>query len=509
MPRSTKTNLNKEDYTVPDSSTVLKHGDNIYYIDAQSSQGRFGKCIKAWPAFGPEAQRVKIHWIGQNHSEDCFISVKDPSIRVRRQVAAQLLCEGDDRPAMDQLTAPQAPKQRRATADVSDDELINFADRVCNWGDSEIIDYPVEKEDARKEDRPKHRLRQTATRARATATAEVARAAVAAAGADDADDAMEVDGAGAVGTLETAPGTAPASSVGLLSQSMQAHASCLASATSDASGGSSAVPSSAGASTSQAAEAAMRAATPTVEVATAEAVRAVEVVFDGGTRGTPGKRGWRNPARRGRQRGNIEKKGGFTLHLKSEIRKELGDDAVPRLAGTRQGELPLSLCWEETLHTIFFRLGMATQLGLKRVDFHEMYDPYVYTPDDFVVEWSRARGVMLHDTTSLLCKSPGGREVALAALTGPRLFAVRARITGDAFDAPHVFFFDAERRHLMTNWHTSRVVEFDDDDATSALAARFAIKHLDFAFLHDKRIKIQQLYEASLMTNWPPSPPPP
>ena len=178
---------------------------------------------------------------------------------------------------------------------------------------------------------------------------------------------------------------------------------------------------------------------------------------------------------------------------------ELGDDAVPRLAGTRQGELPLSLCWEETLHTIFFRLGVATRLGLKRVDFHEMYDPYMDTPDDFVVEWSRARGVKLQDATSLLCKSPGGREPALAALTGARLFAVRARIRGDAFDAPHVFFFDAERRHLMTNWHTSRVVEFDDDDATSVQAARLAIKHLDFAFLHDKRIEIQQLYEASLL----------
>ena len=76
---------------------------------------------------------------------------------------------------------------------------------------------------------------------------------------------------------------------------------------------------------------------------------------------------------------------------------------------------------------------------------------------------------------------------------------MRARIRGDAFDAPHVFFFDAERRHLMTNWHTSRVVEFDDDDATSVQAARLAIKHLDFAFLHDKRIEIQQLYEASLL----------
>jgi len=67
--------------------------------------------------------------------------------------------------------------------------------------------------------------------------------------AEGADDAMEVDGAGAVGTLETALemalGTAPASSVGLSSLSMQAHASRLASATSDASGGSSAVPSSA------------------------------------------------------------------------------------------------------------------------------------------------------------------------------------------------------------------------------------------------------------------------
>ena len=69
---------------------------------------------------------------------------------------------------------------------------------------------------------------------------------------------------------------------------------------------------------------------------------------------------------------------------------------------------------------------------------------------------------------------------------------MRARIRGDAFDAPHVFFFDAERRHLMTNWHTSRVVEFDDDDATSVQAARLAIKHLDFAFLQDKRIEIQQ-----------------
>ena len=101
-------------------------------------------------------------------------------------------------------------------------------------------------------------------------------------------------------------------------------------------------------------------------------------------------------------------------------------------------------------------------------------DPYMDTPDDFVVEWSRARGVKLQDATSLLCKSPGGREPALAALTGARLFAVRARIRGDAFDAPHVFFFDAERRHLMTNWHTSRVVEFDDDDATSVQAARLA-----------------------------------
>jgi len=45
----------------------------------------------------------------------------------------------------------------------------------------------------------------------------------------------------------------------------------------------------------------------------------------------------------------------------------LGDDAVPRLAAPRQGELPLSLCWEETLHTIFYRLGMAQRLGLKRV----------------------------------------------------------------------------------------------------------------------------------------------
>ena len=45
----------------------------------------------------------------------------------------------------------------------------------------------------------------------------------------------------------------------------------------------------------------------------------------------------------------------------------------------------------------------------------------------------------------------------------------------------------------MTNWHTSRVVEFDDDDdATSVQAARLAIKHLDFAFLQDKRIEIQQ-----------------
>ena len=45
----------------------------------------------------------------------------------------------------------------------------------------------------------------------------------------------------------------------------------------------------------------------------------------------------------------------------------LGDDAVPRLAAPRQGELPLSLCWEETLHTIFYRLGMAQRLGLKCV----------------------------------------------------------------------------------------------------------------------------------------------
>ena len=177
----------------------------------------------------------------------------------------------------------------------------------------------------------------------------------------------------------------------------------------------------------------------------------------------------------------------------------LGDNAVPRLAAPRQGELPLSLCWEETMHTIFYRLGMATRLGLMRVDFHNMYDPFVDTPDDFVVDWSRARGVLLRDVTSLLCQSPGGRERALIALTGARLFAVRARIEGDGFDAPHVFFFDAERRHLMTNWHTSRVVEFDDHDATSVCAARTAIKHVDYAFLHDKRIEIQQLYEASLL----------
>ena len=75
-----------------------------------------------------------------------------------------------------------------------------------------------------------------------------------------------------------------------------------------------------------------------------------------------------------------------------------------------------------------------------------MYDPFVDTPDNYVVEWSRARGVLLRDATSLLCKSSGGREPALAALRGARLFAVRARITGDGFDAPHVFFFDAERR---------------------------------------------------------------
>ena len=43
----------------------------------------------------------------------------------------------------------------------------------------------------------------------------------------------------------------------------------------------------------------------------------------------------------------------------------------------------------------------------------------------------------------------------------------------------------------MTNWHTSRVVEFDDDDATSVQAARLVIKHLDFVFLQDKRIEIQ------------------
>jgi hypothetical protein len=49
-----------------------------------------------------------------------------------------------------------------------------------------------------------------------------------------------------------------------------------------------------------------------------------------------------------RQNPNISKtlkKGGFTLdHLKSEIRMELGEDAVPRLAAARhEGELPQTL----------------------------------------------------------------------------------------------------------------------------------------------------------------------
>ena len=814
---------------MPDSRTVFKHGDDIYYIDAQSGQGRFGKCIKARPAFGPQAQDLLIHWVGLSPNQDRFISVGDPNIRVRRQVAAQLLCEGDDRPAMYLLTAPQAPKQRRVTADMSEDQLRNavhdYVDRFCNWDNAELIepgfDYPVE-EDAHVEDRPKDRLRRTAATATATAkavataetamttvevaspaltaatpTVDVATAVMARAGdagdagdaggavaravvppftppmrddgkasdgrrkpgwgkglaarglvakapntpgidepstpavgtgdaaevmplavtpsavagavdaggdevtpsaaagailpmkpAEGADDAMEVDGAGALETaLALALGTAPVRSVGLSSQSMQAHASRLMSATSDASGGCSAVHGGGGgglggaglggglrgaperahhgalasdtlsrsrlgdtleqlevemamvgtagaraapapqrpkqrlrrtAATVVTAEASMaKAATQSAEVmhpsttAAAVAVAAaaaaaaetgglrsaglgggalgggpgdghadghgdglgrggrgsggglggaglgdlggdlggaatrapdgarVQVMFDEEGEGQapyPGtvlssslvdgvwlhkvefddgetyndmrfdelilkgqkKRGRRNPSRRGRARGKRQKKGGFTLHQKSEIRTVLGDDAVPRLAAPRQGELPLSLCWEETLHTIFYRLGMAQRLGLKRADFHQMYDPFVDTPDDYVVEWSRARGVLLRDATSLLCKS-SGREPALAALRGARLYAVRARIASDGFDAPHVFFFDAERRHLMTNWHTSKVVEFDDHDATTVWAARTAIKHVDYAFLHDKRIEIQQLYEASLL----------
>jgi hypothetical protein len=668
MPRTT---LNKEDFnTVPDSRTVFKHGDDIYYINAQSGQGQFGKCIKARPAFGPQAQDLLIHWIGLNATNDRFISVEDSCIRVRRQVAAQLLCDGDDGPSMHQQTAPQEPRQRRATADMPDDQLsrIDFADMFIDWGSASFIDHrvPVE-EAAHVEDRPKNRLRRKGLAARGLVAkaptpgidepltpavgtgdaAEVMPLAVtpstvagavdaggdevtpsAAAGAilpmelaEGADDAMEVDGAGAIGTLETALalalGTAPVRSVGLSSQSMQVHASRIMSATSDASGGSSAVTSSASASTSQAAVASYGsdgcdgggvdgeggntvrggdapvyngsgggshgeggggeggggeggggedgggedgggedgggeggdlggaglgdlggdlggAATRAPDGARVQ----VRFVKEGGGealyRGTvvssssvdgvwmhtvkfddgetyedmhfdelilegQKKRGRRNSSRRGRSSGKRQKKGGYTILKKSAIRMVLGDNAVPRLAAPRQGELPLSLCWEETMHTIFYRLGMATRLGLMRMDFHNMYDPFVDTPDDFVVDWSRARGVLLRDVTSLLCQSPGGRERALIALTGARLFAVRARIKGDGFDAPHVFFFDAERRHLMTNWHTSRVVEFDDHDLTSVCAARTAIKHVDYAFLHDKRIEIQQLYEASLL----------
>ena len=232
MPRFT--NLNKEDYnTVPDLRTVFQQHDWIYYIDVQSGQGRFGKMLKASPSFGPAAKKLLIHWMNTATSEDSFINVEDPSIRVRRQVAAQMpggneFCEGDDTPGMEQLTAPQAPRHRRATTDMDDfgDHVIHAVKDLasepvaetnqdpfnfCNW-EADVID------DAHKEaERPKRRLRRT---------------------------------------LATAMGTTAATATTVAMATVEEVAT---------------------------AEAAMRAATPTVEVATATAVSAVEVVFDGGT----------------------------------------------------------------------------------------------------------------------------------------------------------------------------------------------------------------------------------
>ena len=183
---------------------------------------------------------------------------------------------------------------------------------------------------------------------------------------------------------------------------------------------------------------------------------------------------------------------GFTLHDKSYIMAKYGPEAIMRLSfkGKR-----LSVCWEDCAHKLFSDLGVAQEMGLTRKYFRDAYDDEVDTPDWFMIAFATQHQVRLNNVTKLLDSSGVSREQALVSLTAG-YFIVRVRIVDAYGDVEfHTFYFDAYRRHLLNNWPTSKVVEFDAGDATSAEAARDAIKHTDYAFLRSMKVLVDSVYQ--------------
>ena len=216
----------------------------------------------------------------------------------------------------------------------------------------------------------------------------------------------------------------------------------------------------------------------------------------------PGKAAAKSRKKRtgGRGRGKKKKKkGGFTLHLKGAIVKKHGSFAVMRQqfgAGPRQ-----AVCWEDCLHKLFFDLEVARHPS--RTEIRESYDEFVDTPDWFAIYFASLHGVRLQLINAELdekARAAGkSRDEALVALT-EGYYIIRVRIVDSMGDHEfHAFYLDANRRHLLNNWPTSKVVEFDDGDAASAQAARDAMKHTDYAFLRDKKVLVESVYRGSRM----------